>query len=1042
MENDAQCIECSAGEFSSTAGSSCTSCGIGNFSASQGSQMCDICAAGRYTDAEGASECMPCAGGTYSEAGADSCSACPAGTISSLSSASPECSACEAGQYSPGTDADSETLSCTDCSAGSYADADGASECMPCSAGNYSDADGAAGCTPCAEQTISGDPGASSCDACEAGFYSGLGEAECIDCSLIDDAHVDAAHSCTNADDSQLSHEDGVSDSLCAEGHHHLDGDPQEGVADDCVMNECSCENGSGAFGTDCPSDDGSHAMMLCASCESGYVLDSSPSCAATTADGAVASAGEAAACEAVTALDDDAACSAATNCEYTNAATECTRCAGGFSVAGDADCTPCTAVEGAADDVQYTCTTAEDTQFFVSGDSDAPPLCAVGFTSVDNPDAADVCEPNVCTCENGDGSVGPRDADAFHTTAGCAVVGDAVCAACDVGYILDIVTSCEAGYLDEAEASCAATTADGAVASAGEATACEAVTALDDDAACSATTNCEYTAGVAADTCPGAITTSYSCVLLTCDDRDPCPIGWYETEDCDLEGEGRICSECERPSTAAPPCVNSTSGLPLDGVIHVVQPPSCAGTDDASANEATACEAVTALDDDTACSAATNCAYTAEVAADTKTECDTECAVQGMSDCWSKLVFTCDSEGPQPALMPVLATFRLGGDPPARGTQAELDLKAAFATDMALVISNTIATSRADGLCSNQPNNEDCVDEPRTTPNIKADQITKISFSEGSIIVSYTLLIPALAGDFSEVSSTLAVVRVRAAAGDVSMPSVLDVDARASPLPTQPALPALPDLPAPCANRGFRLSDDQTTCVSIQCGDDWHVDDHQCVQCTPGQKAPYGTEAAYEDTPCYDPCQILLPENGHWGTCELPVDGAAFSSLEHGQRCKVGCLDEFILDESAVPCHATNPPAKGPGMRQPDGGCRNSRRYSVPYHPRCWKGVLDYDVRCVPESPAWGVAIILIIIIIIPALVAAGYYLKAWGAYKTEIEAGNTWDAKGQKIDSNGNVIEEDAPPSKIKSAAPTEEETDNPLKGNKPIDVTELET
>jgi len=333
-------------------------------------------------------------------------------------------------------------------------------------------------------------------------------------------------------------------------------------------------------------------------------------------------------------------------------------------------------------------------------------------------------------------------------------------------------------------------------------------------------------------------------------------------------------------------------------------------------------------------------------------------------------------------------------------------------------------------------------VDEPRTTPNIKADQITKISFSEGSIIVSYTLLIPALAGDFSEVSSTLAVVRVRAAAGDVSMPSVLDVDARASPLPTQPALPALPVLPAPCANRGFRLSDDQTTCVSIQCGDDWHVDDHQCVQCTPGQKAPYGTEAAYEDTPCYDPCQILLPENGHWGTCELPVDGAAFSSLEHGQRCKVGCLDEFILDESAVPCHATNPPAKGPGMRQPDGGCRNSRRYSVPYHPRCWKGVLDYDVRCVPESPAWGVAIILIIIIIIPALVAAGYYLKAWGAYKTEIEAGNTWDAKGQKIDSNGNVIEEDAPPSKIKSAAPTEEETDNPLKGNKPIDVTELET
>ena len=42
----------------------------------------------------------------------------------------------------------------------------------------------------------------------------------------------------------------------------------------------------------------------------------------------------------------------------------------------------------------------------------------------------------------------------------------------------------------------------------------------------------------------------------------------------------------------------------------------SCAATDDASEEEATACGAVTALDDETACAAATNCAYTAATTA------------------------------------------------------------------------------------------------------------------------------------------------------------------------------------------------------------------------------------------------------------------------------------------------------------------------------------------------------------------------------------------------------------------------------------------
>ena len=71
------------------------------------------------------------------------------------------------------------------------------------------------------------------------------------------------------------------------------------------------------------------------------------------------------------------------------------------YSVGGQASCSPCVEVDGAHSDAEYSCTHAGDSQLTVTDESGTH--CAAGYHHVDNSDDADLCEPNVCMCENGD---------------------------------------------------------------------------------------------------------------------------------------------------------------------------------------------------------------------------------------------------------------------------------------------------------------------------------------------------------------------------------------------------------------------------------------------------------------------------------------------------------------------------------------------------------------------------------------------------------------------------------------------------------------
>lgn len=105
------CINCPAGYYSSTAGSTaCTNCPVGTYSTiAGGASSCTNCPKGTYSTQEAAafpSTCINCIAGTYSTtegaASAMTCINCPAGTYSSTSGAasSSTCINCPKGTYS------------------------------------------------------------------------------------------------------------------------------------------------------------------------------------------------------------------------------------------------------------------------------------------------------------------------------------------------------------------------------------------------------------------------------------------------------------------------------------------------------------------------------------------------------------------------------------------------------------------------------------------------------------------------------------------------------------------------------------------------------------------------------------------------------------------------------------------------------------------------------------------------------------------------------------------------------------------------------
>lgn len=179
-----------------------------------------------------------------------------------------------------------------------------------------------------------------------------------------------------------------------------------------CALKECTCENGDGATGADCPT----HDDAKCASCDAGYHL-LNDQCAAnqcTCTNGTGASGAD---CPA----DDDAKC-ASCDAGYHLDGTAC--------VSNQCTCSYGTGTIGAECDIHGTedCASCSGAAVLTTGSSNT---CTCGAGAHDD---EGVCTENQCTCADGTGATG----------ADCPADGDPACASCDIGYHLNGTTCLE----------------------------------------------------------------------------------------------------------------------------------------------------------------------------------------------------------------------------------------------------------------------------------------------------------------------------------------------------------------------------------------------------------------------------------------------------------------------------------------------------------------------------------------------------------------------------------------------------------------------
>jgi len=210
---DAGCVLCGDGDWSSAGDLSCywctegrkwtstgcEACGIGKYQNAIRQLGCKNCPEGRFTAGIGSkasSDCAHCPPGRYTSstsspyvvyAGQSSCADCLAGRFRA-SSSDPECEQCPTGQYQHSTG----SIGCRSCPVGhviDYLGADSIADCDPCVAGRFQTALGKSVCETCIEgfvQPGSGkttctecgpgkkapSEGAAFCSSCDAGYYS------------------------------------------------------------------------------------------------------------------------------------------------------------------------------------------------------------------------------------------------------------------------------------------------------------------------------------------------------------------------------------------------------------------------------------------------------------------------------------------------------------------------------------------------------------------------------------------------------------------------------------------------------------------------------------------------------------------------------------------------------------------------------------------------------------------------------------------------------------------------------------------------------
>lgn len=203
---DAGCVDCPVGRFSTNYSFACANCTSGKTSpaASKHAKDCKACelgqtalAGGACTDCEagrfaapgkGGAECDECPVGRWSATKASNCTACPAGKSSMLGKAESDCKDCVAGRFSlaggncticaAGTSSVAGSSSCEACPAGKHYNMT-LSICKPCEKGTYMATAGGQECAYCDAGKIAAAEGSVSCTACPSGKSSDVGTTEC-----------------------------------------------------------------------------------------------------------------------------------------------------------------------------------------------------------------------------------------------------------------------------------------------------------------------------------------------------------------------------------------------------------------------------------------------------------------------------------------------------------------------------------------------------------------------------------------------------------------------------------------------------------------------------------------------------------------------------------------------------------------------------------------------------------------------------------------------------------------------------------------------
>ncbi|GMI07720.1 hypothetical protein TrVE_jg4996 [Triparma verrucosa] len=276
-DQEADCVNCEAGKFSSSpASASCTICPAGKYQETPGVSFCNLCAIGRYnpdagsdvskhtssegdscllctagkyqniagqescmqcvagkkssaTGASDVSTCTDCANGKYSLIGQSACTDCPAGkSLASFGEKVGDCNDCETGKYYAGTGA----TACTVCGQGKYVSTTAATVCDSCGTGKFlSDSssdrtkhDEAADCSSCSPGKYQSNVGQSSCSDCGKGKTSTTGATICSDCSLGTFADSVGSSSCERCGAGKFADAGGAEEcQFCPDGRYSND---------------------------------------------------------------------------------------------------------------------------------------------------------------------------------------------------------------------------------------------------------------------------------------------------------------------------------------------------------------------------------------------------------------------------------------------------------------------------------------------------------------------------------------------------------------------------------------------------------------------------------------------------------------------------------------------------------------------------------------------------------------------------------------------------------------------------------------------------